>query len=490
MKKCLIVGFDGLRQDSITDELMPNLRNFIDGGCLCQAHRAVFPTETYVNHPSIFTGAFPKNHGLIANFYYNRPGLSDEIFFDGSSVESITGNDKQGLLFGVPTLGQYLGAAGLSMRVIGSNSSGSTRLKHHTAGRYPNHLALPVRDVSKVSPAKELAAWRTIHGAGHPLNLPDEAGSRAVVESFFKVEAPKGLADLTVLWLGEPDHSCHRDGPTGPRTLAALSQADALFGTILDWRRAEGSRVQLLALSDHGHVVVDRHSDVKGTLVEAGLRVFSPLDLKNGADINEADLIMAGEYCGGLWSARPGDMKTVKRAADVLQQSQDIGLLFSSRPELTADRRSGLFAEALVLTDHERAPDLRFITRGDPLSGRTAAESGLPIGGGAHGGLLPQELFCLCAWGGDAFKRETVNMLPSGPADIAATILRLMDFNPAMIARLDGRALSECFVNQPPATEAAPKTEVLTAERNGFKQILRRTGYNNRIYLDQGCRES
>lgn len=159
---------------------------------------------------------------------------------------------------------------------------------------------------------------------------------------------------------------------------------------------------------------------------------------------------------------------------------------------MTEGRESAIFSESLVLTDHQRAPDLRFVTWGDPATGRIAAEAGfspLPIGGGMHGGLLPQELFCLCAWGGRAFRGETVSDLPSGPADVAATVLRLLGFDQTLIARLDGRVISEGLRSGPGAQPEAPTAEVFTAEAPGFKQILRRSRYQGRVYLDQGYRE-
>lgn len=312
MTKCIIVGFDGLRQDSITQETMPHLWAFIHRSFWCRGHRAVFPVETYVNHPSIFTGALPRHHGLIANAYYNRPGTADTPLFDGSSVESIEANNRRDALFSVATLGDYLGRKGLTMRVIGSNSCGSTRLKHHRADQYPGHLNLPVRDIARLLPSAEAEVWRGLHGAGYPLAKPDEAGNRAVMESFFKVELPRGLADLTVLWLGEPDHSSHPDGPGGPRTLIALASADEQFGRLLEWWQAHEEDVALVALSDHGHVIIERYSDIRGALTASGLRLVSPFELKDGADLEEADLVVAGDYCGGLWSAKVGDLAAIR----------------------------------------------------------------------------------------------------------------------------------------------------------------------------------
>jgi hypothetical protein len=493
--------------------------------------------ETYVNHPSVFSGYLPNRHGIIANMYYNRPGTSRVAHFLGSEVDSIEANDGAGNLICVPTLGSRLGEAGLTARIIGSNSQGSTRLKHHRAALYPGHLNLPIRDVGLTVPPSEIPAWRARHGDGYALNFPDLAGSRAVVDSFFQAELPRGLAELTVLWIGEPDHSCHIDGPTGPLTLAALAQADELFGRILGWWSECGDEVQLVVVSDHGHVIADGRSHLREALQSGGLRLLelcdhaqspAPVLSQGGANpadaeiaqaakvgaglqvgliqavriqadriqtdriqaaLAEADLVIAGLYCVGLWSARPRDFQTLRKAAALLMDSPDLGMLFTSLQEEPAFANDGIFPERLVLSDHPRAPDLRFVARGDPDQGMTLTEPGPPLGGGVHGGLLPNESRCLCAWGGSLFKRETIVDLPSGPCDIAATILRLLGFGDSALDELDGRVLEECLRGGDRSDADQPVASLHQTRKGGFKQILQRTVYKNRVYLDRGFRD-
>ena len=482
----LIIGFDGLRPDAVTPERMPNLSRFMSAWCVCQGHRAVFPTETYVNHPTIYSGAYPGRHGIIANMYYNRPGTVQTPFFDGSRVDSIEANDAGQSLFQVRTMGEILGDAGMTMRVIGSNSAGSTRLKHHTAHRYPGHLNLPMRDISCTIPQQEKNSWQLRLGEGYPLTLPDLSGSLAVVDSFFQVEVPRGLADVTVLWIGEPDHSCHYDGVDGATTVEAQHQADALFGKIVDWWEQQGQEVQLVVLSDHGHVTVERHSNLRGTLACAGLRVIDHADIEAGASPEDADFVIAGAYCGGLWPTRP-DQEVLNRALETLLGYNETGMLFCPEPK-NGTLPEGIFPESLVLSAHSRSPDIRFITKGDPERGVIAMESGLPIGGGAHGGLLPQELSSLCVFAGSRFKTSWQNTLPSGPADIAATVLSLLGFNGSTTDALDGRILSECMAEHESRVDTPPKKETFTAEHGNFRQVLESTLYQGRVYLDKGYR--
>ena len=65
--KFLVVGFDGLRPDFVTREEMPALAEFVRTSHHWTNYLACFPTETYVNHPTIFSGFRPNRHGIIAN---------------------------------------------------------------------------------------------------------------------------------------------------------------------------------------------------------------------------------------------------------------------------------------------------------------------------------------------------------------------------------------------------------------------------------------
>lgn len=62
--KFLLVGFDGLRPDMVTEELMPNLFGFAQRSVNFESHRCCFPSATYVNLPSLVTGTTPAQHGI------------------------------------------------------------------------------------------------------------------------------------------------------------------------------------------------------------------------------------------------------------------------------------------------------------------------------------------------------------------------------------------------------------------------------------------
>ena len=112
----VIVGFDGLRPDSVEAD-MPALSRFMASNHSWSHYLADFPTETYVNHPGIFSGFRPTGHGLVANCYWRRDmGGADGVFF-GFDLEHVLRHRREDGLLLVPTMGERLGAAGKTMTV-------------------------------------------------------------------------------------------------------------------------------------------------------------------------------------------------------------------------------------------------------------------------------------------------------------------------------------------------------------------------------------
>ncbi len=68
--RTLVVFFDGLRPDYITEQNMPNLYAFSKLGCYGKQHHSVFPTVTRVNGVSLSSGSYPGTHGLMGNTVY------------------------------------------------------------------------------------------------------------------------------------------------------------------------------------------------------------------------------------------------------------------------------------------------------------------------------------------------------------------------------------------------------------------------------------
>src|SRR5689334_18153178 len=63
----IVLVIDGLRPDSITPEVAPNLIRLKTEGINYNHSHSVYPTVTRVNATSISTGALPSEHGIHGN---------------------------------------------------------------------------------------------------------------------------------------------------------------------------------------------------------------------------------------------------------------------------------------------------------------------------------------------------------------------------------------------------------------------------------------
>lgn len=489
----VIVGFDGLRPDCVEKD-MPTLAKFLRQSHRWNQYLASFPTETYVNHPSIFSGFRPAQHGIIANVYFDRRLQASQAVFRGNKVDSIMAHE--GALMGVisiPSLGDRLGAAGKTMRVICANSSGSTRLQHIHADRYEGHMNCCVHDLTLAIPACEREALQAKWGNGNPLSFPDFVGTKMVADIFFEYELPRGLADVTVLWIGEPDHSCHEFGINDEKTIAARKAADEAFARIYEWWEREGKNngIQLVTMSDHGHGEVTRHADLSSLLTEKGYKVVRGKDFTEGKAGENYDIVMVGDYACGLWFKEP-TADTLADVRDILMASPDCGMIFS-QPGTDAVEGAvpGTLSEALVFSDNDRGPDLRVVYRDDPTSGTITMENSINIGCSNHGGLLPQAIKSVLAIAGDRFNAdEKVHDQPAGHDDFAVTVmtlLGLLDEDKVLEPTPKARVLNEALIDN---VAGEVDHEYLELSHGHYTQYLKRVHFCGCTYVLEGARKN
>lgn len=453
--KILLVGFDGLRPCDITHEVMPNLARFREESHCWENYLASFPTETYVNHPVIFSGFRPCRHGIIANSFFNPNAGGRAAIFSGWDLESVTAQDAaqpEGL-YAVKDMGELLAAHGRRLRILCSNSVGSTRLQHMHAARYEGHLNACIHQLEVAEPAVERERLLKDHPGRIPLVFPDFDAQKTMVDLFFDHELREGagsLADVTVLWIGEPDHSSHELGLKSEATESARAHADGLFGRVLQWWRSEGRRsnVQLVTLSDHGHAEIAGFVDYAEILRSAGLNVVTGAELRRGAAAEAADVVIVGDYAAGLW-VKEKSTENLARIARTLAADPGVGLVFSqpdpAHRDAVAGRVPGTLSEALVFSDNVRGPDLRVVGRGDNASGRIICGRDYNIGCGNHGGLTPHEVHAHLALAGSAFvEGGRRHKAPAGHDDLAKTLLAILGIAlPASPARELEEAMNE-----------------------------------------------
>ena len=114
----------------------------------------------------------------------------------------------------------------------------------------------------------------------------------------------------------------------------------------------------------------------------------------------------------------------------------------------------------------------------------------LPLGSGAHGGLLPQETHALLAIQGSRFPGFGRHAEPATHEDFAATLMTMLSLldDDAPLPLPTGRILSEALGEKESMRRAPVSRETLTIARGDFSQTLHFLTFQGRNYTLSGGR--
>lgn len=480
----LIASFDGLRPDLLSSELTPNIARVQQLGVTLGQHRTVYPSETRVAFPSLVTGAAPRGHGMVGNKFVDR-GASPERYIDTSDAELLDrlNRESSGRLMTAPSLGEMLAASGKSLAVLATNTSGTTRLFNHKAENF-GHIRLSGHFPEACTPADALAQIEIEFGRLPPapsLGRSDYSGQEWITSVFLDHVWPRLSPDVAILSYGEPDTTSHSHGTGSTATREIISYCDTQFGRVLEWWEAEGKAagVQLMVISDHGHVTAHTRVSVIDDLKVAG---FAP-GRAPGPDV---DVVVVPGQVGALYLTD----RTADRVARLVEAMMDLswcGPIFTAPRNEVEGIAPGSFASSLVLCDHDRAPDVYFAFRADDrldqfgLSGGTYYDNDRTEGLGVHGGLHAKELAAVGVVAGSHFHSGgKVSEIPSGICDLAPTILHALNISPP--ATMSGRILREVLAHRRDR-DLSLVPECFELGLNLYRQCLHRFLVNDTVYL-------
>lgn len=356
--KVIVCVWDGLRPDSISEQVTPNLARLRDHeGVNFSDHHSVYPTFTMMNAAALATGAYPAQHGFYGNTEY-QPGpvgqnadgkpidFSQPVFTEDHGVLQALDNFYRARgargVFAVETLFEAAHKAGLRTAAIGKIGPvfiQDVRPDDTLSVVLDENIALPLGFAQKVQAANfalpansaryPFAAGRTLtlaEGNGKPtaslaerqIRLADgatpdpranagsahNAANAYLMGVFLDYVLPKFEPDLSLVWLRNPDSTEHQFGPGSPNYQDALRDQDALLGKLQSKLEALGLRegTDLIVVSDHGHSTV------------AGDPAIFPLRaLKGEADghgevagVDAQGYAVSGEIRSADWLTRAG----------------------------------------------------------------------------------------------------------------------------------------------------------------------------------------
>ena len=318
-KHIVVIVWDGMRPDFITDQHTPVLHRLAQQGVFFANHHPVFPSATEVNGTAISTGAYPAHSGLMANKEY-RPRINLLKPLSTESREAVRGGDRltNGRYLNLPTLAEIVQSAGLKTAVAGTKP---VALLHDRRERKDESAAGTILCFDSTLPAN---CWdRLVRDLGpYPNYASPNAGrdawtTRALTGPFWKA----GLPTFSLLWLSEPDFTQHDTGPGSQTSLAALKSSDTNLGRVLDELDRLGLRAttDVLVVSDHGFSTIAKTVDIAQTLQDAGFTATRDFFDPPAKD----DVLVVSNGGATLLYVIGHDLTLIRNVVAVLQHQED-----------------------------------------------------------------------------------------------------------------------------------------------------------------------
>ncbi|CAG5074575.1 hypothetical protein DYBT9623_05262 [Dyadobacter sp. CECT 9623] len=425
--KTLIVFFDGLRPDYITQAQMPNLYAFAQKASRGNHHHSVFPTVTRVNSSSYATGSYPGTHGLLGNSIY-FPKVSPNKAIGTTYDELIkVQQSESGQLLTAVSLGEVLDAAGERMMVFSSGTTGQAYLQNYKVGKgaiINQELILPesfkAQVMSDIGPLQK--------GTGDVF-IKHKWIADALLHYGLKNDGPL----VSAVWFSDPDGAAHRYGIGSEQAVAAIKYVDAQFGRILDSLDARDLRkhYNILISTDHGFVTHTGKQNLSEMLISAGLKKDK-----------ESDDVVVSE---GAIYVKDHNESTIKNIVAALHKTAWIGAVFT-KPKKSGDMKGWvegtLSFDAVHYNHPTRSGDILVAPNwNDDKNDKGYAGTDFSGGVAGHGGSSPYEINIALFTDGPDFKSTLSSELPTSNVDIAPTVLAL--YGLPIPPEMDGRVMYE-----------------------------------------------
>ncbi len=439
--RVVVIILDGLRPDYVTPDLMPNTYKLAQQGVWFENNHSVFPTVTRVNAASIATGSYPKTHGLMGNTIYfpqvdHDKGLSTGDAANLVKVETAT----QGHLLTTESMGEYLERHSKRLLVVSSGSSGSAFLLNHKGaglGLVHTELVLPA--------SREV---RVLHDLGEAPEdaTPNQLRNQRAVDAYFQYGLGKEPADVTFMWLSDPDHTAHSVGIGHPDANRALTLVDAQVGRILAEHKRLGldKTINILIASDHGFSTHLGGADIRGPLKRDNL---------------DKGVVVVGPAI----YVTDKNREQIAAIVETFRKEAWVGSIFTAAKKngSTEGRYPGTFSFDVIHYNHERSPDILLgpVWTNKKNQYGYAGTTTYP-GVAGHGSPSPFDIHNTLIAVGPDFKSGLGSGVPSGNVDIAPTICRLLGI--PVPTSMDGRVLEEAILG-------GPDPRSLRVEHNEYK---------------------
>jgi phosphonoacetate hydrolase len=236
-QRVVIVMIDGFGTDYLEASEMPNLKGLMARG-FSKTVRGVMPSVTNVNNASIACGAWPEEHGITGNSYYDEARGELDYMESAAYVR-------------VPTVFQRAASRGIKSALL-------------TAKKKTMALLSPGTEIAVAaeSPTPEQVSR---YGQAPPIY------SREINYWLWEVAVDllKNRPEIRALYVHTTDYPMHTWPPSAPESKEHLSRLDALIGRAV----AAAPDAAFLITADHGLNAKSRCWDLAKACKNRGLEL-------------------------------------------------------------------------------------------------------------------------------------------------------------------------------------------------------------------------
>ncbi len=480
----VVVVWDGMRPDLVTERYAPTLWKLARDGVTFSQHHSAYLTATNVNGAAIATGVYPNRNSLLANREF-RPRIDPRNAFENADVPVIKKGDDvtAGNYIAVPTIAEILHAAGRRTAIVGTKA---VALLHD---RHAEWTVAASKDLVKFAAAPMPAALReaTLNLLGPFLteatSTSDQRNTYAT-RSLTEIMWRDGLPAFSLLWLSEPDLTQHEFAPGSEPSLAAVASSDRKLALVLDAiaRKKAHDSTDVLVVSDHGFSTISKAIDMAANLRAAGFDAVR--EFKTPAKAGQILVVSLGASIEFYVIGHNADV--THKLVDFLQRSDFPGVI------LSREQMEGTFTLSQVHLDSASAPDVIVSSHWNDqpnefgAAGEVASDLGKARDQGTHSSLSLHDLHNTLIASGPDFRKGWNDEIATGNIDVAPTILALLGLKPP--PAMDGRILAEALRGSKEEPTQKPN-ELITKRNLGdtiWRQTLSLTSIGRTTYILEG----
>jgi len=478
----VLIVWDGMRPDFVSEKYSPTLWKLARRGVIFGHHHASYLSATDVNGVSMATGCYPAKTGIIANYVF-RPEIDANKMIESADPVVVQKGDAVtgGKYLSLPTIAEILHQAGKRTAIAGTKNVAllqDRRLSHDNSAR-KSFLFFQGRAL----PNEQMDVFRQLLGPfpGLADAHADDWTTKALTDVMWK----EGVPEFSLLWLSQPDDAQHKTAPGSPASIAAIDTTDKHLADVLRVLEQKGveATTDVFVVSDHGFSTIEKSIDLVSELNHAGFHAST----ERPANPAKEDILVVGNGGTVFFYLLDHSPELSARLISWLQQTSFTGVIFSRQ------KTEGAFDMSAALIDAADVPDIVMAFRWNAdlnkfgVPGMIDGDWNRAAGGGAHATLSAFDMHNTLVAAGPDLKQGMVDQLPSGNIDLVPTILHLLHVDTSQ--KFDGRILSEALVH-PSAIPDKVKEESLEARRDlgeySWRQYLKISHMGSTTYLDEG----